>query len=111
MVLHIEKAIPVGLIANELIVNSLKHAIGEGGGDLRLSLRHLGRNDGSPRAMLSVEDSGPGFPAGLDTSETRSMGYRLVNLLVRQLRARRETGPGPGASVTIEFPITHQVAG
>jgi two-component system, chemotaxis family, CheB/CheR fusion protein len=111
MVLHIEKAIPVGLIANELIVNSLKHAIGQGGGDLRLSLRHLGRNDGSPRATLSVEDSGPGFPPGWDTSETRSMGYRLVNLLVRQLRARRETGPGPGASVTIEFPITHQVAG
>jgi two-component sensor histidine kinase len=105
MVLHIEKAIPVGLIANELILNSLKHALRAGTGDLKLTLTSTSQDGGPAWAKLSVEDSGPGLPRGIDLSEAQSMGYQLINLLVRQLRAHLELGTGPGASITVEFPV------
>lgn len=102
--LHIEKAIPVGLIANELILNSLKHGLGSGG-DLKLSFSVTGPENGNAQATLLIEDSGPGLPAGVDLSQPKTMGYQLIHLLVRQLRARLDVGPGPGAKVSISFPV------
>jgi len=105
IVLHIEKALPVGLIANELIVNSLKHGLRSGTRELKLSFRAARQDRGAIWARLVVEDSGPGFPPGFDLARTKSMGYQLISLLVRQLRARLEIGPGPGARITVAFPI------
>ena len=105
MTLHIEKAIPVRLIANELLLNSLKHGLPSGSGQLKLTFRSLPRDNGVPRAELCVEDSGPGFPPEFDFTQGSSMGYQLINLLVRQLRARLEVRPGPGASITVGFPV------
>ncbi len=106
MTLHIEKAIPVGMIANELILNSLKHGLQSGTGNLTVAFKAVRQDNGSAAAQLCVQDSGPGFPPGLDLSQAQSMGYRLVNLLLRQLSARWTIGPGPGASITVEFPIS-----
>ena len=105
MALHIDAAVPLGLVVNELITNSFKHGLRDGKLDLRLALKSERHTDGSKWARLSVEDNGPGFPPDLDLSQAQSMGYRLVNLLVRQLRGHREMGSGPGASVTVDFPI------
>ena len=105
MTLHIEKAIPVGLIANELILNGLKHGLPSGVGKLRLTFESDRHDDGQVWAKLCVEDSGPGLPPGLDLAKSGSMGYQLINLLVRQLRARLKIRPAPGASVTVEFPV------
>ncbi len=102
--MHIEKAVPVGLIANELILNSLKHALAAGKGDLTVSLK-VGLRDGNQWATLTVEDSGPGLPPEFDPPRAESMGYQLVNLLVRQLRAHLEVRPGPGASVALSFSV------
>ena len=101
IVMHIEKATPVGLIANELMLNSLKHALQAGTGDLQIKLRRNGQQDGTTWVQLSVEDSGPGFPGGFDVSQAESMGYQLVNLLVRQLRGRLELRREPGARVAL----------
>jgi two-component system, chemotaxis family, CheB/CheR fusion protein len=101
MVLPIEKAIPVGLIANELLLNSLKYGFPSGTGDLSFTLQVLPED----RVRLRVEDNGPGFPADFDPARSGSMGFRLVNLLVRQLRAHLELGSAPGATVTVTFPI------
>ena len=104
-VLHIERAVPLGLIANELILNGLKHGLASGTGDLKLAFQ-TSAEDGKPGwATLTVEDSGPGLPAGIDLSRGESMGYQLINLLVRQLRARFEVGPGPGTRITVSFPL------
>jgi two-component system, chemotaxis family, CheB/CheR fusion protein len=112
MVLPIEKAIPLGLIANELIVNSLKHGLRERTGNLAVTLEHLPgtdpgekRPESGPRARLCVHDSGPGFPTGFDVANSPSMGYRLVNVLLRQLRAEMKIAYEDGALVTIIFPI------
>ncbi len=114
MVLHIEQAIPLGLIANELIINSLKHGLKGKTGKLEVSLAYL------PEAVqpeldqtldngwgqVRIADSGPGLPASLDLSGSSSMGFRLINLLVRQLRGRLEIGEGPGAEMTVTFPLS-----
>jgi PAS domain S-box-containing protein len=105
LMMHIEKAIPLGLIANELILNSLKHAAPAGKGDVKVTLSVNGNGSEAGWAHLCVEDSGPGLPAGFDVTEAESMGYQLVNLLVEQIRARLHVRPGPGARITVEFPI------
>jgi two-component system, chemotaxis family, CheB/CheR fusion protein len=101
MVLPIEKAIPVGLIANELLLNSLKYGFPGGAGELSLTLEFL--PDGGAR--LRIRDSGPGFPPDFDPARSGSMGFRLVNLLVRQLRAHLEIESARGAMVTVTFPV------
>jgi PAS domain S-box-containing protein len=105
ILMHIEKAIPVGLIANELILNSLKHGLPAGIGDLTVKLSSVQTDGSGRRAELLVEDSGPGLPANLVLSEAESMGYQLIHLLVRQLRGDLQRLPGPGARIAIRFPL------
>jgi two-component system, chemotaxis family, CheB/CheR fusion protein len=106
ILMHIEKAVPVGLIANELILNSLKHGLPDGVGDLNVKLSSSRVDGASPWAELRVEDSGPGLPVDLVLSEAESMGYQLIHLLVRQLRGNLERLPGPGARIAVRFPLT-----
>jgi len=113
MVLHIEQAIPLGLIANELIINSLKHGLRGGAGRLEVRLEYIdgsfhpenGETQDDGWAEIRVTDSGPGFPADLDVTNTSSMGFRLINLLVRQVRGQLDMNGSPGASVAVRFPL------
>jgi two-component system CheB/CheR fusion protein len=105
ILMHIEKAIPVGLIANELILNSLKHGMPAGVGDLKVKLSSVAREGGPRWAELLVEDSGPGLPGNLVPGDAESMGYQLIHLLVRQLRGSLERLPGPGARIAVRFPL------
>ena len=76
--LKVEKAIPIGLISNELITNCFKHAVNKGnGGKVEVMLTKT-----EDRHMLSVADNGSGF---LETNETQSFGLGLVRSLVTQL--------------------------
>jgi PAS domain S-box-containing protein len=97
----VDKAIPCGLLLNELITNALKHAFPDGrAGELRVELARNG-----DRIRLAVQDNGVGMPPGLDVRGTRSLGLRLVNTLVRQLRgtlAIEETG---GTRFELEFVV------
>jgi two-component system CheB/CheR fusion protein len=116
MVLHIERAIPLGLIANELILNSLKHGLNGNPGELRITLEYLndsiqpdaGETLDAGWAQLRVVDTGGGLPAGLDVTRTKSMGLRLVNMLVRQLRGRLDIGEGHGAHLSVSFPLENR---
>jgi PAS domain S-box-containing protein len=113
LVLHIERAIPLGLIANELIQNCIKHGLRGGSGrlDIRLSAiqdpshRHSGGASEDEWGELMVGDTGPGLPPDLDPARARSMGLRLVTMLVRQLRGELEVRPGPGAVLAVRFPL------
>lgn len=113
MVLHIEQAVPLGLIANELIINSLKHGLRDQPGTLEVSLIYLhdriraelGETLDDGWAQVRIKDSGPGLPEGLDFARSQSLGFRLITLLVRQLRGHLRTGEGPGADITLDFPL------
>jgi PAS domain S-box-containing protein len=79
----IDKAIPCGLIINELISNALKYAFpGDRPGEIKVSFQRA--KDGS--IILRVEDNGVGLPAGLEITNTGTLGLQLVTMLARQLR-------------------------
>jgi len=82
--LPMPQAIPCGLILNELISNSLKHAFIDGReGAIRISLRKTGDD----RAELAATDNGVGLPAGFRLEECRSLGLQVVRTLILQIRA------------------------
>ena len=82
--LHAEKAIPCGLIVNELVSNAFKYAYPSGqGGEIRVNLAE----DPAGRITLSISDHGVGLPAGFDCSNSHSMGLPLVEPLARQIGA------------------------
>jgi len=98
---HLEtsQAIPCGLIANELITNSLKHGFPRGrSGEVRLSLHQEGKGD----MRLRVSDTGVGLPDGFVVGNSDSLGLSLAEDLSRQLGGRLEVGPG--ATVSVTFP-------
>jgi PAS domain S-box-containing protein len=77
----INTAIPLGLIVNELISNSLKYAFPDGRtGEITITIR---KEDHS--LHIGFRDNGVGIPETLDWKDTKSLGLRLVNTLVDQL--------------------------
>ncbi len=102
MPISIEMAVPCGLILNELVSNSLKHAFLPGSfGELTVDL-NLDTTAGLIR--LSVKDNGIGLPHGLDWQQCPTLGLRLVQILTRQLDGTIKKGTGPGTAFTIIFP-------
>ena len=127
--LSIEKAIPCGLILNELCMNAFKHAFPEAGAEsaepghlmgpagagsspqpapgadecqnprLTIGLR---KNDHS-MVTLTVWDNGIGLPLGMDITQTRTVGMQIVTTLVHQLHGTIQLEPGRGARFTVRF--------
>ncbi len=97
----IDVAVPCGLILNELISNSLKHAFPNGKmGEILVALH--AREDGS--FLIEVADNGVGLPADPDMKATQSLGLRLIQSLTRQIDGRVEfvrTHPGTDARLTL----------
>ncbi|MBI5576978.1 MAG: GAF domain-containing protein [Deltaproteobacteria bacterium] len=83
----LDHALPCGLVINELVSNSLKHAFPHGEpGTIFLSFKR-----GRGGVELIYRDDGPGLPPGLDPARVDSLGLKLVyNLAVRQLRGKME---------------------
>ena len=98
--LDVNTAIPCGLVANELIINALKHGFPAGrSGSLRIGLDALGGG----RCRIVVADDGVGFPKDLDFRMTETLGLQLVTLLVDQLEGTIELDRTGGTAFTITF--------
>lgn len=96
--LSVDKAIPCGLILNELITNALKHAFPDRRrGTLRVVLR------GEPEGMvaMSVHDNGVGIPIGRTST---SLGMQLIRALTEQLEGTLEQQGNGGTTFTMRFP-------
>ncbi|HKI73911.1 MAG TPA: histidine kinase dimerization/phosphoacceptor domain -containing protein, partial [Pseudomonadales bacterium] len=104
--LDIETAVPVGLIINELISNSLKHAFNgrQGCGTISVSFRHVGC-----RYVLRISDDGVGLPEGFEPSSSTSMGMEIVSILTQQLDGCLHIEGRQGASFEISFPRKEKV--
>ena len=93
--LGLDRAIPCGLIINELVSNALKYAFPNGRrGEILVDLLHGG--DG--KLVLTVKDNGVGLPGGMDITDTPSLGLQLVNTLVKQLDGTIEVDSVSGAA-------------
>ena len=78
--LNINTALPMGLMVNELVSNSIKHAFPEGEGNISIKLEYDGE-----KYILTVSDNGIGLPEDVDPFESSSLGLKLVNSLSIQL--------------------------
>jgi PAS domain S-box-containing protein len=98
--LPVDKAIPCGLILNELINNALKHAFQtSASGKIRVELRKSSEG----QVSLSVTDDGSGILPDVKTKRASSMGLQLVESLVEQLDGRLEIRSRPGTAVCVTF--------
>lgn len=99
-VLAIDRAIPCGLIVNELLTNAIKYAFpDEREGEVRIVM------GSSPEGIirLTVSDTGRGLPEDFETRRQASLGLQLVSDLTRQLGGVLDIQPSP-ASFTVSFP-------
>jgi PAS domain S-box-containing protein len=97
MQLSNDAAMPLALIANELLTNAVKYGLdGQGAGTIRVRLR---RADDS--LLFYVEDDGPGFD--LQMVQQRSSGLRLVQGLARQLGGTFEVTRTPASRCSVRF--------
>ncbi len=118
--LEVDSAIPCGLIINELLSNSLKHAFPDGQkGEVEVSMKKIldgeaqdadqkakpaTRNPQPEIIELVVRDNGVGYPKGLDFRKTQSLGLQLVITLVEsQLEGNIELGRSGGTEFKIRF--------
>jgi two-component sensor histidine kinase len=100
MSLDLTRAIPLGLIVNELLSNAFKHAFPDGAkGEVRIEL-HKASN---LQALLSVRDNGPGLPRELDTENSDSLGMQIVYLLTEQIGATLQTVEAEGTVFELRF--------
>jgi len=98
--LDINTSIPCGLIINELVSNSLKHAFsGRKQGTIHVVLRP----ETNGKFKMVVSDDGMGLPKNLDVTKTESLGLQLVTMLVEQLQGTLTIDNNNGASFEIIF--------
>lgn len=100
VMLGIDTAIPCGLIVNELVSNSLKHAFPEGRkGKIRVSLRA----ESNGKFVLVIHDDGIGLPLDVDSRNAQSLGLQLVYTLTEQIEGTIELNREHGTEFRIVF--------
>ncbi len=98
--LGVHIAIPCGLIINELMTNSFKHAF-NGRSEGKIHIEFLEEKD---QYLLSVRDNGVGIEEDIIESNRSSLGITLVQSLASQLSAQVEVENQNGARFTFKIP-------
>ncbi|RXA21872.1 PAS domain S-box protein [Methanosarcina sp. MSH10X1] len=120
--LDMDTAIPLGIIVNELVSNSFKHAFSnEREGEICIALKKAEnftvheessgvepgcRGESDLQYILRVTDNGKGIPEDIDFRTADSLGFQLINLLVEQVDGCIEPGKDRGTEFTIRFSNT-----
>ena len=101
--LDINTAIPCGLIVNELVSNSLKHAFPDGKkGEIKITMHPLNKKE----VELIVSDNGIGLPEKVDFRNTESLGLHLVAILAEdQLRGNIKLNRKKGTSFHLRLGV------
>ena len=104
-------AVPLGIIVNELISNSLKYAFNEGkAGEILISLSREEKNDETHKSLFSlkISDNGKGIPESLELESLDSLGLQLVSILTDQLDGEIELRRDHGTEFAITFEVTEE---
>jgi two-component sensor histidine kinase len=108
-----DAAIPLGIVINELVTNSLKYTfLDRDKGEIRINLRRedkekciksITEDCKSTNFTLTVSDNGVGIPENLDVEDLDSLGLQLVTSLVDQLDGKFELKRKNGTEFTLRF--------
>lgn len=101
LVLDITKAVPAGLLLNEIITNSFKHAIAHSATPVvTISLKKE-----EDLVVMTVADNGPGIdPEIFNKPQQSSLGLTLIRELTRQLKGKLRVDGSNGTSISVAFP-------
>jgi len=92
--------IPLGLMMNEIISNSLKYAfVDRKEGTIKVHITHLNENE----YVLLIGDDGVGIPSDFDVEESSSLGMQLIHVFTEQLNGKIEQLTKKGAYFKITF--------
>ena len=107
--LDMDTAVPLGIIVNELISNSLKHAFTEKHeGKIRIELcSDAEMSDKMKKSVfiLTISDDGKGIPEDFELESAESLGLQLVSILVDQLNGEIELNRSQGTEFRITFDV------
>jgi PAS domain S-box-containing protein len=99
----VTKAIPCGLVLNELISNALKHAFP---GDRKGKLQIILSETKNAEINIVVRDNGVGLPDNIDIHQPQTLGLELLNGLVKnQLDGQIEVRRDNGTEIRLKFPL------
>jgi two-component sensor histidine kinase len=94
----IETAVPCGLLVNEIITNSMKHAFpDELSGNINITLKAYDDYE------LIISDDGIGLPNDINMEESNSLGLQIINNLINQIDGSIEFNNSHGTQFKIKF--------
>lgn len=109
VVLRLQRAVPCGLLVNEMVTNALKHAYpAPQSGTVRVSLQR----DERGRTVITVDDQGVGLPPTVSlVGEGGSVGFQLIPVLARQMGAHLHVDQAGGTAFALTFePEDHEAS-
>ena len=99
--LDINRAVPCGLILNELVTNAFKHAFSEqDSGRIEIELKESDEQT----YKLSVSDNGEGLPEQINIDKVHTLGFQIINTLVQQINGELKIHRNEGTQFSIYFP-------
>jgi two-component system, sensor histidine kinase PdtaS len=103
--LDVDTVIPIGLILNELITNSLKYAFrNKEYGEISVTLKKQG-----DKLVLKVRDNGDGFPPAASMQPETTFGLKLIRAFAQKLKARLTIYNDQGACVEMHI-VRYKIA-
>ncbi|AKB58187.1 PAS domain S-box protein [Methanosarcina barkeri] len=120
ILLDMDTAIPLGIIVNELVSNSLKYAFPDReNGEIQIKFHKNGENGSiieeskneeykSTSFILTISDNGVGISEDLNIKELDSLGLQLVTFLVDQLDGELELKKSNGTEFIIRFTVVEK---
>jgi two-component sensor histidine kinase len=117
-----DTAVPLGIIINELVSNSLKYAFpGKDKGIIQIKLckeesgectNNIPENEKvgceNTNFILTVSDNGVGIPEGFNSESSASLGLQLVSILADQLGGKLELKRDSGTGFIIRFTVAEK---
>ena len=100
--LELDTAVTIGLIVNELMINSMKYAfMNRSSGLINIRFSYFDN-----QYTFQYSDDGIGLPEGFDINKITSLGMRLIKILAKQIqgRTRISSVPGEGMEYILLFP-------
>lgn len=96
----IDQAVNIGLLINELVSNSIKHAFGDmQSGEVFISLKF-----DDEKALMIIQDNGSGLSSGIDWNNSETLGFQLITSFAMQLHGDISIENNDGTKVLIIFP-------
>ena len=101
LMISADKAIPLGLLINELVTNAVKHAYPDGAGEIEVSGERRGDD-----LHVEVSDRGVGLPKDFDIDQPRaSLGFKVIKSLLAQLDGRIDVASNTPKGVTVQLDV------